>query len=263
MQVPARLRKACWVCKPPTFLGLALLVVLTACAPARPSPGSSEPAASSNGAASTGPQALTIVNSNEPLSIQGFAGTNANRGSGLILAIVHSSLTAQDEHGVYQPQLAAQGVSAESGTWRLNPDGSMDVTWKLRPNVQWQDGAPFTSSDMLFTFNLKKDPLYPSVDAAVLALMASATAPDPTTFVVHWANPYWAADAAQGLVPLPEHLLAEPYARGDPEAFINSPFFTSDFIGLGPYRLTRWERGSEMDYARFDGYFLGRRASTP
>ncbi len=238
-------------------LGVLVVLLLTAsaCTPALTPSGA--PLAEISARPSS-PQMLTIAVNNEPLSIQGFVGTNANRGSGLTLNLVHSTLTAQDEHGAYQPQLATQVISVDDGSWRLNSDGTMDVTWKLRPNVHWHDGTLFTSADLLFTFKVKKDPSYPTVDAAILNLMESAAAPDPLTFAVHWANPYYQADAAQGLIPLPEHLLADGYARGDTDAFVNSPFFTSEFVGLGPYKLTNWERGAEMDLTRFDSYFLGR-----
>src|SRR5206468_843336 len=29
------------------------------------------------------------------------------------------------------------------------------------------------------------------------------------------------------------------------------------FVGTGPYRLTRWERGSQMEFRAFDRYYLG------
>src|SRR5205823_5421880 len=65
------------------------------------------------------------------------------------------------------------------------------------------------------------------------------------------------AEQAQGLDPLPEHLLAEPYAKGDPDAFVANNYFTDNYVGLGPYRLSKWNRGSDMVLERFDRYFLG------
>jgi peptide/nickel transport system substrate-binding protein len=245
-------------------LGL-LLVLLSACGPADPgiqTIPTNRGASSSGGSpvASSEPKTLTIALANEPQSLEGFQGSNASRGSGLILAVVHSSLAMQDEHGVWQPQLVAERVSVENGTWKLNPDGSMDVIWKLRPNTRWHDERPFTSTDLLFTFKVKKDPAYPSVDAAALALMDSASAPDPLTFVVHYTQPYYRADAGQGLDPLPAHILGPLYDRGDSEAFVNAPYFNTQFVGLGPYRLQLWQIGEEMDFGRWAGYFLGRPA---
>src|SRR5439155_12561721 len=60
-----------------------------------------------------------------------------------------------------------------------------------------------------------------------------------------------------GLTPLPRHLLEELY-RSDKDAFTKSSRFTTDFIGLGPYRLARWEHGTFMELTPFADYFLGR-----
>jgi peptide/nickel transport system substrate-binding protein len=134
----------------------------------------------------------------------------------------------------------------------------MDVTWKLRPNVKWHDGAAFTSADMLFSFEVYKNPaLPPTATAGTMRLMESATAPDDLTMVVHWSQVDATAPEALGLIPLPRHLLADVYAT-DKEAFTNSSRFRSDFVGLGPYRLTNWELGSHMELGRFDDYYGGR-----
>ena len=45
---------------------------------------------------------------------------------------------------------------------------------------------------------------------------------------------------------------------GDKSAFVNSPYWTTQFVGLGPYRLGQWEQGSFTEGLAFDGYFLGR-----
>jgi peptide/nickel transport system substrate-binding protein len=133
----------------------------------------------------------------------------------------------------------------------------MDTTWRLRPNITWHDGQPFTSDDLLFSFHVYKDPDVPTAIGAALGLMESVEAPDPLTFVVHWSSPYVRADEAPGLIPMARHLLEETYQRDKP-GFPSSPRFGTEFIGLGPYRLASWEGGIQMDFGRFDDYFLGR-----
>jgi len=137
----------------------------------------------------------------------------------------------------------------------------MDTVWKLRPNVKWHDGKPFTSADMILTFSTLKDPELPSLPTSGGRpdLMASASAPDPLTFVVHWTGTYVRANEASNLDPLADHIVGDLY-RTDKTAFLNHPWFTSEFVGLGAYRLIRWERGSHVEFARFDGYYRGRPA---
>jgi peptide/nickel transport system substrate-binding protein len=105
----------------------------------------------------------------------------------------------------------------------------MDTTWLLRPNIKWHDGTPMTSDDLLFSFTVIADPEIPNQVGAPLRLMASATAPDPYTFVVHWSAPYIDADQAPGLTPMPRHILGEIY-RTDKAALPIHPWMTTDFV---------------------------------
>jgi peptide/nickel transport system substrate-binding protein len=164
---------------------------------------------------------------------------------------------ANKEAGLWEPRLAVDNVSLEQGTWRVNADGTMDTTWKLRPGVKWQDGTPFDANDVVFSFNVYKDPDIPNSIGAAISRMESIAAPDPLTISVHWSSIYIRASEAPGLIPIPRHLLEETY-RTDKANFANSPFFSSQFVGLGAYRLTRWDRDVEIELVRFDDYFRGR-----
>ena len=61
-----------------------------------------------------------------------------------------------------------------------------------------------------------------------------------------------------GVPPVPRHIFGELYAQGDKASFENSPYWTSQWIGLGPYKMTRWERGTFIEATAFDEYFLSR-----
>src|SRR2546428_8434463 len=198
-------------------LAAAVVMVFTACAPAP----STSPA---GGAASSSPPAhktLTIAYVQEPPNIEGFSGEAGRGGSGPVKYMVHDYLVHEDDRPAYEPHLAVESPSVEKGTWRLNADGSMDVTWTLKPNIKWHDGTAFTSDDLLFSFGVYKDKDLPSPFTPVLALMDSATAPDARTLNVHWAQTYPFAFQAEGMIPLPRHLLGDLYA-GDKDAFVKS-----------------------------------------
>jgi peptide/nickel transport system substrate-binding protein len=235
---------------------LALILgVLVGCTPAAPSstPSGQVPAAPS------APKTLVVaVNREPPEFAGGFTGSSGSGGAGPIKHIVHATLVTANDSLVLEPELAVDLLSIEKGNWKLNADGTMDTTWKLRPNTKWHDGTPFTSEDLLFTFMVNKDPELPTPWTSQLALMESASAPDPLTFVVHWSKPFFEADAAAGLDPLPRHLLRDLYQAGDKTAFGRSPVFSTQFVGLGPYKLSRWEPGTEMELTRFAEFVLGR-----
>lgn len=171
--------------------------------------------------------------------------------------IAHDFLMVRNDKYEYQPQLAIGRISLDDGTWRVNPDGSMETTWKLRPDIKWHDGTLFTSADLVFTLTALTDP---EIDIPLLPrpdLMRSATATDPLTFSVQWSSVYTGADATFGFVPLPRHLLESAYL-GDKADFRANRWFTTDFIGLGPYRLDTWQQGSHIEFSRFDNYYQGR-----
>src|SRR5439155_15412577 len=136
-------------------------------------------------------------------------------------------------------------------------DGTMDTIWRLKPNVKCHDGTPLTSHDLMFTFTAFMDPDLPSRYGEVLRVMESASAPDPLSFAVHWTRPNAQANEAPALNPMPRHLLEDTY-RNDKANFGNSPRLSTEFVGLGAYRMAHWVQGTEIQFERFDDYFEGR-----
>ena len=241
----------------PLLLPLAF-VLAAACAPI-PSDRGAGVTVDRDARAASAPKVVTIGILREPNSFHRDLnqGTGATGGNTQVLYIAHNYLTVETDRGGFEAQLAAEQISTDRGTWRLNSDGSMDTTWKVRPDVKWHDGTQLTSDDLLFSYTVYRDPEVPTASGQALGLMTSATAPDPLTFVVHWSSPYVKADEAQGLIPMPQHLLEETY-RTDKTNFANSPRFGAEFIGLGPYRLASWQGAIQMDFVRFEDYYMGR-----
>jgi peptide/nickel transport system substrate-binding protein len=237
-------------------ISAVLLLVLGACSPTvTPAVQPQSQAPQSEPAVQ---KTLTIAIDREPSDFYGFAGSMVGGGVANVPPIALDGLVVMNGKGEYQPQLAVEQISVERGTWRVNADGTMDTTWKIKPNVKWHDGRPFTAEDMVFTLAVRKDPDTPVRSAGGrLDLVESASAPDPLTFVMHWSAPYVDANQALDLEPLPKHLLEDVYLN-QKEAFSNSPYLTTQFIGQGPYRLVEWQSGSHIAFTRFDDYYQGR-----
>jgi peptide/nickel transport system substrate-binding protein len=239
---------------------LLAVVLATACAPQAQQ---TQPSAPTAAPAAQGPKVLTIAMEADPKIIgpdllpTGVGGSGS--GGNDVRPIVHDVLSIESPPGNFRPQMAAEFPSVEKGTWKINPDGTMDTIWTLRPNIKWHDGTPFTSADVVFTFDVTFDPYYPPAGEV---FFKSAQAIDAQTFLVRWSRVYAFPydNATNGLASklfLPKHLLEEVYQR-DKDALAYSPLHSDGFIGTGPYRLTRWERGSEMEFVRFDDYYQGR-----
>src|SRR5207249_8253325 len=94
------------------------------------------------------PKVLTIGIQREPPSFNAYLtqGGSTTGGATQVFPIAHDYLMVEADKagGRWEPRLAAERIAVERGTWQVNPDGSMDTTWKLRPRVTWQDGTPFT-----------------------------------------------------------------------------------------------------------------------
>jgi peptide/nickel transport system substrate-binding protein len=149
----------------------------------------------------------------------------------------------------YDKDLKLEGVLAES--WEVTPDGKK-ITFHLRKGVKWQDGAPFTSDDVVFTYRKMIDPNTPTAYGEAFKQVRRVTNPDPYTVIVEYDKPYAPALDRWGMDILPKHLL-EKYPD-----IKQSPLNASHPIGTGPYRFVQWVPGQKIVFDANPDYFEGR-----
>lgn len=240
--------------RPPVALCAALLFSACASAPS-PAARTQNSAAESSGP----PKTMTLGSFKEP-----FHGIILGLGVGASIAelsaMFHAGLTTYDGQGVLQPRVAHKIPRIEDGDWMIAPDGTMELTWRLRSDVKWHDGTPLSAEDFAFGIQLAVDPRSPRTVLGDYSSMSRAVALDSHTLVVHWKSPYiYANQAGPAEQPaLPRHLIGDLYLQGSLEGLDNSPYWTTDFVGIGPYRLGEWVRGSHTEAIAASDYFLGR-----
>ena len=169
-------------------------------------------------------------------------------------AFVFDPLVATDAQGRDVPILAATVPTLDNGG--ISRDG-LTITYRLRRNVRWQDGAPFTSRDVAFTFDAIMNPATAVATRHGYDQVIRVETPDRFTAVFRLKRPFAPAvrtffahsDAPYYI--LPAHLLAQY-----PD--LNRVPFNQKPIGTGPFRFVRWLRGDRIEYAANDDYFLGR-----
>lgn len=147
----------------------------------------------------------------------------------------------------YDKNLNIVGDLAES--FDISPD-ALTITFHLRSNVKWHDGAPFTSKDVIYTYNVTIDPKTPTAYAEDFKQVKSITAPDSQTIRVVYAAPFAPALASWGMNILPSHLL-------DGKDITKSPLARKP-VGTGPYRFKEWVPGQKIVLEANKEYFEGR-----
>lgn len=134
----------------------------------------------------------------------------------------------------------------------VSSDG-LTYTFELRPDLKWTDGQPITSDDVLFTVNLQlqKQNLIPSVYFPLLSqYLDSVTAPSPTRVVFKLKQvhvPFLVQPPVTSPL-IPNHVLANMNAKQVAD------WFTSPTVVSGPFKMQKWDKGSQIVLVRNDAY---------
>lgn len=189
--------------------------------------------------------------------------TAAQGGGDALDDLFNATLTAKDHQGAAQPVLLEALPALHTDSWRVFADGRMETIYRLRPGLMWHDGQPLLAEDFAFAWRLYSDPALGVFTAKPQDQMESVTAVDARTFVVRWQFPYPDADIlGKEFPPLPQHILGPPFSSyvqdaSYRDALVNHPYWTTEYVGLGPYRLEQWESGIAFRGVAFDRYVRG------
>ncbi|MEW5956264.1 MAG: peptide ABC transporter substrate-binding protein [Chloroflexota bacterium] len=151
--------------------------------------------------------------------------------------ITYEPLASFDAAGKLVPFLAAEIPSLENGG--VAEDGK-SVTWKLKPDVKWSDGEPFTAGDVLFTYEYITNPAVNSSSVSEYDAIERVEVVDDQTVTLHFkeVNPAWTLPfvGVRGMI-LPRHIFAAsngPNAQAAPANL--AP------VGTGPYRFVEFKK---------------------
>lgn len=157
-----------------------------------------------------------------------------------VSANIFDGLLTYDEQQRPQPSLAT--------AWTVSPDGKT-ITFKLRQNVKWHDGAPFTSADV--RYNVLE--VWKKVHArgrVTFAPVIDVETPDAHTAVFKLDRP--APVILNALSPseaqlLPRHLYEGTDVRTNP--------WNVKPIGTGAFRFKEWRRNEFIELVRNPDYW--------
>ena len=152
-------------------------------------------------------------------------------------------------------------------SWDVSADGRR-YTFRLRSDVTWHDGAPFSAEDVAFTYTMLVDPRatsrYQSLALPIKGAEAYAAGDAPTvegisvvddcTVVMELAEPHFGFLATMAFPIVPRHIL-EGVATGerveDTEWSLRSP------VGTGPFRISSYEPGGDAVFVANEAYWGG------
>lgn len=160
--------------------------------------------------------------------------------SGDINNLVYNGLVKYDRN------LKLTGDLAQS--WTVSPDGRT-ILFKLRPNVRWHDGAPFTADDVKFTYDKLIDPAVKTPFGADFQLVKDVRVIDPLTLQVTYKEVFAPALESWGIGIIPKHI----YEQGD----FNSHPANRAPIGTGPFKFKEWKTDEKIVLDANPDYFEG------
>ena len=146
---------------------------------------------------------------------------------------IYETLTKINEDGSVSPLLAE--------SWQASPD-LKTYTFKLRKGIKFQNGEPFDSAAVKFSFDRAAAPTSTNKDRSLFQSFEQVSAPDADTVVLalKYAEPNL------------------PFLLGQASASIvepkSAPTDATQPVGTGPYTLGAWAKGSSITLNKWDAY---------
>jgi peptide/nickel transport system substrate-binding protein len=167
--------------------------------------------------------------------------------------IFYEPLAGWDPDGNLVPVLAAELPDAKKGT--ISSDGTT-VTWKLKQDVKWHDGQPFTADDCVFNWQYAADPATAATTIGDYKDLKVEKVDDYTIKVIFAKpTPFWANAfvGVRGMI-IPKHLFEKYKGGNSREAPANlAP------VGTGPYMFADFKPGDLVRGKRNPNYHMPNR----
>lgn len=211
---------------------------------------STAPASSNNSGPVRGGTLVATIRS-EPATFNRYIGAGQSYPTEVLTHLTQGTLVRLNRlTGDIEPWLA-------SG-WTTSQDGRT-YTVRLRDGVAFSDGVPFTSADVLFSFQAAYDPAVNSLLASGVEVQGKplqVTAPDPHTVVITFPTRFAPGLALLDNLPIyPAHQLR---AALDAHSFAKAWSNTTppgSMAGLGPFVLTEYVPGQHLTFSRNPHYW--------
>jgi peptide/nickel transport system substrate-binding protein len=162
--------------------------------------------------------------------------------AGVVLDLTHDNLAARNPD-----TLEWEGRLAES--WQISDD-NLTITFKLRRDVKWHDGTPFTAADIIYSFSVLKDPDTPAPRIQnYYNDLAEIVAPDDYTVEFRWTKPYFKCfEESAGMPIFARHVF-------DTEADFSEHPAGRRPVGNGMFVFKEWKTNEHIILDRNEEYY--------
>ncbi|AHB89350.1 ABC-type nickel/dipeptide/oligopeptide uptake system substrate-binding component [Thermosynechococcus sp. NK55a] len=214
------------------------------------------------------------------LSLGSCAGLITPRGNQLVTAVTSDPKTfnyalSQESPNVfgylYTGLIQENGFTGElepalAESWEIKPE-TLEIVFRLRPNLKWSDGVPLTSEDVVFTYNkIYFNPEIPTSSRDILrigqkGLLPAVTAQGDRQVTFKLPEPFAPFLRNAGLPILPAHLLREAVRQRDSQGrlkFLSMWGTDTDprqIVGNGPFVMDRYVNGQRLIFRRNPFYW--------
>ena len=227
---------------------LALLVALLCVACSKVS---EQTASSSSSNPWTIPGVLRIAGRQEPDTLMPIIGTQVVDTD--LSMFWDGHLLNWSDQDQFVPELATDVPTLENRGISKN---GLTIIYHLRRGVTWQDGAPFTAADVVFSWQQIMNPSNSVPSRLGYDDIERIDTPDPYTLVIHLkkrfapfvATFFTMSNTTYGVIP--KHLLGGMHD-------LNRTDFANKPIGTGPFIVADYEKGTLIKFVANPHYWRG------
>jgi peptide/nickel transport system substrate-binding protein len=170
-----------------------------------------------------------------------------------VLAMLRRPLTAYDKDWNLGCHLCTELPTIENGKAKAvkRPDGTTGaaVTFTIHPRATWGDGAPVTTADVVFTWEVGRAPKTGVAALELYRRIERVEVHDQRSFTFHLDKLTYQYNDVSDFQLLPKHLEGPVFAA-DPDNYRQRTLFdaqpTKPGLNFGPYRLTEVVAGSHL-----------------
>ncbi|MGH9246843.1 MAG: ABC transporter substrate-binding protein [Acidimicrobiales bacterium] len=189
----------------------------------------------------------------EPLSIDPAQVAAGEAGESVILQVYERLVEIGPDGPDLIPAIASEVPTIEGGL--ISEDG-LTYTFPIREGITFHDGSPLTADDVKFSWDRVLTMDLPEGNGSIISDLVATTAVDGSDLVVtlHQRNAAFLSSVVTAAV---ASIVSQEAVEANGGVVAGQPneFFASNAVGSGPYRLTAWNRGENIQLEAFEDYW--------